>query len=443
MRHRDGQYVPAEVTARIVEQTEALVKELMEVAQQAQTAGEAEAQVAEVWLQRGAAVLGELLSMRFGQQEGSHRACACGGQMKFVGYRGRKLWTVLGRARIERAYYWCADCGATHYVGAEELGDGSGGKSLGVQEHLSLLSAHMPFEEAADKLRRLQRVETCTSEVERHAEAWGDRLEAEWESEVEAVFEAQAEVLPEATPERLYVAVDACKTPMRGRGEWRETKIGAVYEPCGRDDEGLDKAGRTTYVGLVYRSYEALGRRLYVEALRRGLGVAKEVVVLGDGAPWIWELAATHFPQATQIVDWFHASEHVWKVANDVYGLATSQAQDWAESQLAHLAAGEVEALIQALHDLQPPADAAETVRKDIEYFATNRDRMRYNEYRDQGMHIGSGIVESACKHVANGRLKLTGCHWTQPGAQATLNLRILDLNDRWEAYWDRQRRVA
>jgi hypothetical protein len=121
----------------------------------------------------------------------------------------------------------------------------------------------------------------------------------------------------------------------------------------------------------------------------------------------------------------------------------SAEARDWVGQQQAHLRAGEVELVIQALRDLEPPPEAAETVRKDIEYFNTNRERMKYNDYRDRGMHIGSGIVESACKHVANERLKRSGCRWTQRGAQATLNLRILDLNGRWDPYWNRQRHVA
>jgi len=441
MGHRDGQLTLAQVSARIVARAKALVKQVVAIAEEVETAGELEARVAAAWRQGGAEALGELLSMRFGEQEGSGRECACGGRQKFMGYRPRGMWTVLGRARVERAYYWCPTCGATHYVGSEELGDAAGGKSLGVQESLSLLSAQMPFAEARDKLERLLGVHTCTSEVEKHAEGWGERLEAEWEGEVEAVFEEHLTVLPEAAPERLYVAVDACKTPLTD--QWRETKIGAVYEPRGRDADGVDVAGRITYVGTVYRPYEAVGRRLYVEALRRGLGLAKEVVVLGDGAPWIWELAATHFPQATQIVDWFHVSEHLWKVAHAVHGSASAEAAAWVDQQQTHLRAGEVEAVMQTLRNLEPSPEAADLVRKDIEYFETNRDRMKYHEYRRKGMHVGSGIVESACKHVANERLKRSGCRWTQPGAQATLNLRILDLNGRWDAYWNRQRRVA
>lgn len=438
---RRGQFDQGAVTARIVGLAEGLVKALTEGGEESETAGEMEARVAAVFREAGAAALGELLSARFGRQEGRWRPCACGGRMRFERYRARKVLTVLGPAEVKRAYYRCQACKATYYVGAEELGDAEGGKTIGVQEALSLLAGHMPFEESADKVERLLGIHTCTSEVEKHAEAWGERLEEEWESEVEAVFEEHAEVLPEAAPERLYVALDGCKTPLVDA--WRETRVGAVYDTRGRDEEGVDEAGRTTYVGVVYRPYEEFGRRLYVEALRRGLGRAKEEVVLGDGAPWIWELAAMHFPNATHIVDWYHVSKHLWDVADKVYGQGSPQAKDWVERQQARLRAGEVEGVIRSLRRLKPPPQAAETVRKNIDYLRTNRERMKYNEYRERGLHIGSGIVESACKHLVNQRLKRSGMRWTQRGAQATLNLRVLDLNGRWDAYWNRQRCAA
>jgi hypothetical protein len=362
--------------------------------------------------------------------------------MKFVGYRGRGATTLLGKAEVKRAYYRCGECGATHYVGAEELGDAAGGKTLGVQEALSLLAGHETFEESARLLDRLLGIRTCTSEVEKHAEAWGQRLEEHWEAEVEAVFDAHLEVLPEAVPQRLYVALDGCKT--RLQDDWRETRIGAVYDTRGRDEEGVDRLGRTTYVGVVQRPYEAFGKRVYVEAQRRGAGVAQEVVVLGDGASWIWELAAMHFPEATHIVDWYHMSEHLWEVAHAVYGTDSAAGTAWVQRQQARLHDGHFGCALQSLRALKPPSpQAAETLRKNREYFRTNRERMQYREFRERGLHIGSGIVESACKHVAHQRLKRAGMRWGQPGAQATLNLRLLDLNDRWDAYWNRQRCAA
>jgi hypothetical protein len=403
---REGQCDQTALLARIVGLAEGLVKALAEGGEESETAGELEGRVARLFREAGAAALGVLLSARFGRQEGRWRPCGCGGRMKFERYAPRQVLTVLGPAEVKRAYYRCAACGATYYVGAAE-----GGKTIGVQEGLSLLAGHLPFEESADKLERLLGIQTCTSEVEKQAEAWGEGLEADWEDEVEAVFEQHAEVLPEAVPERLYVALDGCKTPLTD--QWRETRIGAVYDTRGRDEEGVDRAGRTTYVGVVYRPYEAFGRRLYVEALRRGSRPAKEVVVLGDGAPWIWELAQMHFPQATHIVDWYHVSEHRWQVGEAVYGPGSSKARAWVERQEARLREGRLNAALQSLRALPVSPEAAEIVRQNIEYFRTNRERMRYDEYRERGLHIGSGVVESACNHVANQRLKRAGMRWT------------------------------
>ena len=157
----------------------------------------------------------------------------------------------------------------------------------------------------------------------------------------------------------------------------------------------IDRAGRTTYAGVVQRPYEAFGRRLYVEALRRGLGLANEVVVLGDGAPWIWELAAMHFTNATHIMDWYHASQHMWAVGNAVYGAETLAAKAWVERQQTRLEEGHCDRVIQSLRRLQSPsAEAAEIARQNVEYFRVNRQRMRYDQYRARGLHIGSGGVE-------------------------------------------------
>lgn len=439
---REGLLDWSTVSARIVGRVLELVKALEGVAQECATAAELEAQVVVMWRAGGGEVLGELMSARFGRQEGRWRECGCGGQQRFVSYRARRTTTLLGSAPVKRAYYHCEDCGGTYYVGAAELGDASGGKSLGVQEALSSLSAHVPFKEATKKLKELLGIVTCTSETEKHAEEWGERLEEEWETETEAVFEQEAEVLPEETPSRLYVALDGCKAKLLD--QWREVRIGAVYDTRGQDEEGIDLAGRTTYTGLVKRWYKDFGRRLYVEAMRRGAGQAEELVVLGDGAPWIWQLAQSHFPHATHIVDWYHTTQHLWAVANAVYGKDPAAAHRWIQRQEERLRAGHVDRVIQALCGMcAVHRKHAKLLRKEARYLRRNRHRMRYDEYRRRGLHIGSGIVESACRHVSNDRLKGAGMRWTQRGAQAILNLRILYLNGRWDAYWNRQRMVA
>ncbi len=137
------------------------------------------------------------------------------------------------------------------------------------------------------------------------------------------------------------------------------------------------------------------------------------MVVLGDGAPWIWNLAAEHFPGAVQIVDLYHAKEHVWDVAHAVFGHGTAKASAWATHACSLLEQGHSEALvsaIKALPSIPPePGQARSIPERAVDYFTTNAARMRYPDFRAQGMHIGSGIAEAACKSIVSTRAKRCG----------------------------------
>ena len=143
------------------------------------------------------------------------------------------------------------------------------------------------------------------------------------------------------------------------------------------------------------------GKLLYTLAVEHGVQQAKQVVVLGDGAPWIWHLVAHHFPKAVQIVDLWHAQQHVWQVAHAVYGRSTPMGTAWAHAGCALLAQGQIEALVASIQALPPVAPEPEESRsvpeKAIDYFSTNAARMRYPAFRAQGMQVGSGIAEAAC----------------------------------------------
>jgi len=175
---------------------------------------------------------------------------------------------------------------------------------------------------------------------------------------------------------------------------------------------------------------ERFGRHLWVEAERRGLGQAQQVIVIGDGAHWLWKLAEEHFPQATQILDWYHAATYVWKAADLLYGEGTDLAKHWAKQHLDLLWAGDVQTLLDHLH--------AQTVHKPslrpiITYFQNNQQRMHYATYRANGWQIGSGTIESGCKHVIGARLKQAGMIWSSAGAQAVATLRARLKSRRWD----------
>ena len=227
---------------------------------------------------------------------------------------------------------------------------------------------------------------------------------------------------------------------------YREVKVGAVFEgEPGRKRSQLapgvfvDTAGPKAYVARRGR-VGAFAPLLYALAQQRGLAHAQEIVVLGDGAPWIWNLVAEHFPTAVQIVDLWHAQQHVWQVANAVLGANTAKAAAWAEPQCQLLEEGNIEALVEAialLPPIPPPPSSTHSVPEQaMGYFITNAARMRYPAFRLQGMHIGSGIAEAACKTVVSTRMKRSGMRWTPAGLDALLALRTARLNGTFDAFW-------
>ena len=205
--------------------------------------------------------------------------------------------------------------------------------------------------------------------------------------------------------------------------------------------------GSTTYVGAIETAAE-FGPRIYAEAVRRGLRQAQQQIVLGDGGVWIWGIAAQHFPFATQIVDLlvqelkahFHARQHLADLGKIVYGTVSEKAREWTAARKAELDNGDVEAVVAAMEGLRPqPQKVDEEIRKEIEYFQTNKDRMRYAEFRRQGLFVGSGVVEAGCKTVVGLRLKQSGMRWTVEGANAIIALRCCQLSRRWEEVWERR----
>lgn len=182
------------------------------------------------------------------------------------------------------------------------------------------------------------------------------------------------------------------------------------------------------------------GRHLYSLAVEHGLAQAKQVVVLGDGAPWLWRLVEEHFPDAVQIVDAYHAQQHVWEVAATVFGRSTPEGVAWAKHACEWLLHGKMETLLKALADLPPvappPGQTKSVPEQAIGYFTTNASRMQYPTFRAQGMRIGSGIAEATCKTVVSTRAKRTGMRWTPQGLDALLPLRTSVLNGSYDGFW-------
>jgi hypothetical protein len=179
----------------------------------------------------------------------------------------------------------------------------------------------------------------------------------------------------------------------------REAKLGCVFTQTGVDEEGrpVRDEDSTSYVAAI-ETAEVFGLRLYNEAWRRGWSRAQMKVVIADGAIWIWNLADQHFPGAIQIVDLFHASQHLWELSAKLFSHDERDRKRWMARCLDRLERGKIEALVKIIRESAPARDLSKTVATEAEYFARNAERMRYPTFREQGCSLDPALSRRDAK---------------------------------------------
>lgn len=370
---------------------------------------------------------------------GQRQACpACGARRGVQEWRERRVRTRCGEVRYERPWYWCRRC-QRGWAPVDQVLDVARSQRVsgGLSQWLVSLGAATDFREAAGLLAELTGVEVAPETVRHHTEGAGAALEVVQQAACATVMATQEAAAPvAAAPGQLLVEADGVM--VRYLDDWHEVKVGLI---AGYAD------GRTQAPSYVAAREppDAFGPRLLTEAARRGaldvvgwtgplagrgLAQLRSVVVIGDGAHWIWNLAAEHFGERVDIVDFYHASEHLWEVARTVFGAGTPQAQSWAEAQRATLLAeggAPVIAALEALTSASPEGTAL--LRRERGYFRSHQARMAYPAFRAQGLPIGSGAVESTAKHLVQLRMKRPGARWSEPGAHGVLMVRTQRLS--------------
>jgi hypothetical protein len=388
----------------------------------------------------GGQLLGGLLAADRGHQ-GQRVGCGTGHQAEFASYRDKTLRTVLGPVTLSRAWYHCHACGHGHAPRDVALGVTGTGTSPGLAAMIDIAAATVPFAQASALLADLAGIHVDAKTIERVAEADGQAAQAQQAEQTAAILSGRLVPLPPPgpAPDMLYLAIDGTGLPMRssetvgragkgpdGRARTREAKVAAVFTQTCTDHDGhpVRDPDTTSYLATL-QPVEHFADLLTAEARRRGSEHIRQLIILGDGARWIWNLADKRLPQATQIVDLFHAREHLHALA-ELLTFIVGDPQAWLTDRLTELDDGDIEALCAAArrydNDLVGPK--AHDVDKAIKYFETNAHRMRYAHYRAVGMFVGSGVVEAACKNVLGARLKRSGMHWTTHGATAITTLR-------------------
>jgi hypothetical protein len=381
--------------------------------------------------------------------------CSCGKVARYAGRHDKTYTTALGEMTLSRAYYHCDDCEAGFCPRDRALGLADTSLSPAVTRMVGLAAAMVSFEESDELMRDLAGVPVGAKQVERTAEALGREIAGDERTVVEPT--------PACAP-TMYLGMDGTGLPMRpsevagregkqadGSAKTREVKLVTVWSAEKRDpktglptrDEGsvsYSAAIESAATRDVDETPSEFAQRVDREARRRGFDQAARRVVLGDGAPWIWNLANEIFPGAVQIVDLFHAKEHLGDVAKATYGAGSDLCERWATQRCEELDQGKLDELLAAL---RVHAQANDEARKCLDYVTTNRGRMRYPEFRAQGLCVGSGVVEAGCKTAIGTRCKRSGMHWTVAGANAIIALRCCKLSNRFEDFWERRAAAA
>jgi len=405
--------------------------------------------------QAGAAALNQLLRYEPPSMDERKVPCPCGARARYREMRSRSVLTAVGKVEILRPWYLCPQCHNGQFPADAALDIEKTELSPGVRRMLALVGSEAPFDHGRRQIELLAGLAVTAKSVERTAESIGDDMA---KGEQIAVNQAMQLDLPLIVGEPipiLYVQMDGTGIPVvrketEGRigkvdgqpAHTREVKFGCVFTQTGWDEEGyaIRDSGSTTYTGAIETAAE-FGNRIYLEAWNRGWSRAKKKVVIGDGAEWIWNNADQHFPGAVQIVDLFHARQHLWQVARLLHPGDMLRQKQWILRHQPKLDGGKIEKLARFLRGIQATTlSLQETIRIEAAYFERNVERMRYPEFRRLHLFIGSGVIEAGCKTIIGSRLKQSGMFWTVNGANAIIALRCCHFNNRMEQYWESRR---
>ena len=371
-------------------------------------------------------------SCRNGYQDSSI-PCECGSSKKFIQHRPRDIHTLFGWIKLKRAYYHCQACRAS--LAPYDVTSGLGPEQLspGLAKACCMLAVDDSFEQTSRKIEGLSGQKVSDNTIERVVHRVGSTAAEQADQRLQGFFEHRHIPEPKADPERLYIAVDG--TTAHEIDGWHEVKVGTIYWKDQRDKKDVSR-----FVARFDNS-ENFGWHVWLEACRCGFGKAEDVVYIGDGAPWIRNERRKHFGRSTFIIDWYHASEHIWDCGKALFGEGTKSAEEWVRKREGWLWEGQTRKLLKDLQKQhkQHRGRKRQELAKLHKYIQDNEQEMRYDVFRGKGYDIGSGAVEGACRNVVGKRLKQSGMIWTRLGSSSVLALRVTWLNGRWEQLWKKK----
>lgn len=398
----------------------------------------------------GSSLLEKLLNSDGGDYKGRVIPCEKGHEYEFKEYRDKNVHTVLGPVIIKRSYYYDKRCKHGYCPKDRDLDIEDVSFSPGVRRMMSRVGAYRPFALGHEDIKEMAGITVDIKEIERTSNYSGEEVEVFLKKEAESALSNN--IIPLKKNPIMYICMDGTGVPVvksetvnrRGKGEdgnakTREVKLGCVFTQTSVDEKGypIRDEVSTSYVGAI-ETAEEFSHRIYPEAVRRGIERAAKVCIIGDGAPWIWNIADEQFYGAIQIIDLYHAREHYWNVAKIIFACNKEKIKQWTGNRCKELNQGKVESVIKAIRQLPASTEAEkELIEKETNYFDNNKERMRYADFRSQGLFVGSGVLEAGCRAVIGQRLKQSGMHWTVKGANNIIALRCCFFSNRWEDFWE------
>jgi hypothetical protein len=378
----------------------------------------------------GQASFGEMLTLLDESSYQIEERCECQQLGKRVSRREAQLLSVFGRAKYKRSYYQCSGC-AQRWIPLDESQQLRPGRATQMMSGLlGIAGVTVAFEEARHQIQRYLQVEVSANTIRQETQLLGERQaqqERSWvENSQDLAYLQQREQMLER-PKQVYGSMDGAFVPIEQ--EWKEAKLISWYQVAKRYGREELHAQEIHY----YPSLEeaaSFGELVWATGVQHQADRAQELIFVCDGAAWIWKLVDQYFPEAVQIVDWYHACQYLYPVVEALFEREDQQ-HAWITEMKTLLWEGEVEAVVRATQEVLaavgPPA------LRLITYYQNNMERMRYARFRQANYFIGSGTVESGCKQVVSMRLKRSGATWSLAGASATAKARAAWLAGSWD----------
>lgn len=383
--------------------------------------------------------------------------CGCGGQLKYQRRRAATIWSVFGKVTYTRAYYAGCGCGEGCAIIDQRYGIEPGKVTAGLAHLLALSGIDKAFEKGQEWMQAFLLFEVSENTIRAETQKIGELQRQADDDLVKEMFDEtrlqKREQSIQNIPERLYSSIDAAKVRIEPRTkqgkvdeseeDWRDMKVICWYEgeivPV--NQRSVRQKEKVQREGTIFRAKnkryacdiaeaEQFGKLVWATGCSVCADCARELVFVCDGAVWIWNLVAQYYPNAIQIVDWYHAEDRLKRIAGETFAMLEEH-DPWLKKITQDLWQGNIELVIEACQSLSKKSSLA---KQSVIYFSNNSERMRYAQFRAASYLIGSGVIESACKQIVTQRLKLSGAQWNWEGAILTAKARAAWLSGNWKS---------